>query len=252
MTPCYHHRPEKLEILLITTGICLSLVGSISGIAYVAFTQAQERQRLQEQAADLSRREQDWAQIEKARQHRDQQAYAACILTLNQISDDSIYKADRQLMAEECYPPLTAGWLTKAHELQVHGQYLEALEMAEQIQAGPHLIAAQNLMRELNRTLLHIAENCYLSGDVGGFEEAVQWASKVKPEHPLYDEAQARIHAWHLEWERNQKYWQLAQSALTKGNLNLARQAAEEISLHPFWIGHRGSLLGKIKSAEAR
>lgn len=220
-------------LALFSTAFTLALSGIVVGSAYNTFA----RQQLQTRQA-----QQQW------------QGYgqADCREMIREMPDDSVHELLRQPLVATCHEHLNQVFLAAALQYQRQSQHADAIIIAQQIQVGSELIASQQLIEQSSKRILDDAEDRYLSLDITGYSDAIRLANSLKPENPLFPEAQERIWSWQREWVVNQRHWETADQAMREGNFSLAEQAAKRISSHPFWLKHRSNLLTKIIADQKR
>lgn len=226
-----------ISLALVSTGIVTAFVVAI---ALLGFTEIQQKKQ---QIVEQSQR----TKIEQARIWWEQKKYLSCADTMNallqtEIESETPLKPDIATRAQfwlgECQDAL----LREAEELAKTGRFQDAIHRIMGIaDSSPE---AQQQVRQWSVRILEIAQDQYREGR---FEEAVQIASAVSLDNPMYQEAQIHIQRWQNEWATNQQHLQNARAALSSNDVEVALAEIKQMTTHPAWAQAKEELMQEVE-----
>ncbi len=158
-------------------------------------------------------------------------SYTDCITEAAKIPAESLFHSSAKNLQDQCQIALDETTLSQVQTLVQAGQFQEAVAALQTISSQNARV--QQLTEEWSRHILHIAEGYYIAPDAN-LSKAIEVASSIQANNPLYIEAQVRIRQWQAEWASNQNYFQTAQAALKANQLEIALLHVQQIN-HPYW-----------------
>jgi hypothetical protein len=221
---------------------------SLWAIVLLYTANLQEQASLQQQRDQQVEMQRQWEVLDHASELKQQGEYLACVETLNAIPQTSPFYRRVEMLSESCYEPLAQQWLTEAEVLFSQGKLREAIRVSQRIQAGTSYALARQRIEQWSQRMIDLATQSYQHPS--GFQQALHIVGAIEPSNPLFATAQTLLQQWQQEWNANSHAWNTAQAALEMGNLPLATQAAQQISVHPAWHDRRHQLLGNIQKAQ--
>lgn len=239
----YSERNSHRMAVCIATLITLLFATVAISLTGTAFTQHQERQIIKSEFAHLSLLGQAFRQFKELQ-------YDACLRTVEAIPINSVYVVEKRSIKVDCQIGVAEKKLQLVQQIREKGFHIEVMEKLIQVaREEPNSPKIEHLFQNLAREILSLAKNVYYRPD-NGFEEAIHLLNQIESDNTFYDDAQALLRNWQSEWFSNQQYWQVAHDHRNVGNLTLARQTAEQISLHPFWAPIRREFLWSVGAYE--
>lgn len=159
--------------------------------------------------------------------------YSDCILQVNQVDPESTVFAQAQALLSDCKQAQANERLASAKLLAAKGEYKQAIALLNQISDGSSAEEIERLGQQWAEKIVDFAKAYYWVPQ-DQLDQAIAVANAVPQNNPVYDEAQALISEWRSQHVADQNYLSDLNVALEQGNLSTAREAASQVSQHPF------------------
>jgi hypothetical protein len=231
-------QPVRVGIAVLLTGSALLLTGTIA-IRLYSVIKATEQLRIDQlHQAILAR-----GDYLKTAQH-----YEDCIIEAQKVPVESLFYSQAKTLQDQCQSLSTEAILNRAQAMADAGQLKAAIAAVKTVTDRAAIDRAQQMVWDWSNRILQIAEGYYLD-PTNKYQDAIDIASAIGSDNPLYSEALSKIHRWQQDWLVNQNYWQTAQSALNAHQLELALLQVQQIT-HPYWKQQSTAIVNAIYAGQ--
>jgi soluble cytochrome b562 len=197
-------------LIVIGTGSLLIVLGYLGRKGF-----EQWQIRKQEQAA--------WENIQTFEQQGD---YAQCVDQGRTLSDQSPFYNEAQTLIQRCQ-------LAQAEALAANNQIPQAIAiLLDYPTDSPEFAKAKSLMDQWSQQILDQAAQQFQAGEWDKAQATLQSLPLKAPATAVVQGLQTQ---WQAEWQQNETLVKAAQTALEKGEWQVAQESLAKVSATPYW-----------------
>lgn len=233
-------QPVRMGLAILLTGSAVLFTGT-TAVRLYSVIKADEQQRAEQLHQEI---------LVRGTYLKATQNYSACIAEAQRVPAESLFYSQARTLQDQCQSLSTEMIINRAQAMAAAGQFKDAIAEVKTVFDSTAMAKVQQLVWEWSNRMLQLAESSYLDPS-GKFEDAIQIASAILPDNPLYADAQAKIRVWQQQWLTDQTHWQAAQTALNAHQLETALLQAQQIT-HPYWQQQSTAIINAIYAEQAK